>query len=52
MIKNAVYRGQETTLESHLDLCANYEAITDSSLDHLEAVNAWKEKRPPVFRGE
>lgn len=51
MIKNAIYRGQEMTLESHLELCADYEAITDSSEDHLEAVEAWLAKRPPVFRG-
>lgn len=51
MLKTAVYRGQEMALESHLELLADYEAITDSSDDHAEAVAAWQEKRQAVFRG-
>lgn len=52
MLKNAVYRGQEMTLQSHLELCADYEAITDSSEDHAEAVEAWQQKRQATFRGK
>ncbi|KDQ64332.1 hypothetical protein JAAARDRAFT_118746 [Jaapia argillacea MUCL 33604] len=50
--KQAISRAPELALESGLDFeRASYEPLL-KSLDRLEALEAFKEKRRPVFRGE
>ena len=34
-----------------MDTCMAYEALTNRSQDHLEAINAFSEKRKPKFTG-
>jgi enoyl-CoA hydratase/carnithine racemase len=52
-IKRLVYQGQRagSDLRTHLDAVSSLMAITGSSADHREALNAIQEKRPPVFKG-
>ena len=38
-------------LKDFLDLCAIYQGICRNTEDHLEAVNAFLEKRPGSYRG-
>ena len=38
-------------LPSLLELSASFQAIAHESKDHMEAVNAFLEKRKPVFKG-
>ncbi|KAI0089117.1 ClpP/crotonase-like domain-containing protein [Irpex rosettiformis] len=50
--KQAISRAPELALESGLDFeRASYETLLKSK-DRLEALEAFKEKRPPVFKGE
>ena len=42
---------QRTELRDYLDLCAILQGVCHNTDDHLEAVNAFLEKRPPNFRG-
>ncbi|KAI0700756.1 ClpP/crotonase-like domain-containing protein [Cytidiella melzeri] len=50
--KQAISRAPELALESGLDFeRASYETLLKST-DRLEALEAFKEKRPPVFKGE
>jgi len=44
-------RAQRMELHDFLDLCAVYQGICHNSEDHLEAVNAFLEKRPARFGG-
>ncbi|EGO02146.1 hypothetical protein SERLA73DRAFT_159181 [Serpula lacrymans var. lacrymans S7.3] len=50
--KQAISRASDLSLESGLDFeRASYEVLL-STKDRLEALEAFKEKRPPVFKGE
>ena len=49
--KKLLRDGQQNTLESHLDLCATYQGIAHHSDDHMEAINAFFEKRKGKFKG-
>ncbi|KAH7911567.1 ClpP/crotonase-like domain-containing protein [Hygrophoropsis aurantiaca] len=50
--KQAISRAADLSLESGLDFeRASYEVLLTSK-DRLEALEAFKEKRPPVFKGE
>ena len=51
LIKRSVQQAMDTDLVSHLDQASSHMAIVRSSADHLEAVAAFKEKRPPAFTG-
>jgi len=43
--------GVRTELSTLLDMSASMQAIAHQSEDHMEAVNAFLEKRKPVFKG-
>ncbi|KZT08240.1 ClpP/crotonase [Laetiporus sulphureus 93-53] len=50
--KQAISRAPELSLETGLDFeRASYEPLLKTS-DRMEALNAFREKRPPVFKGE
>jgi enoyl-CoA hydratase/carnithine racemase len=52
LTKRMMKLAQRTELPDFLDLCACFQAMAHHTSDHLEAVNAFLEKREPVFRGE
>jgi enoyl-CoA hydratase/carnithine racemase len=52
LTKRMMKLAQRTELPDFLDLCACYQSMAHHTADHLEAVNAFLEKRDPVFTGE
>ena len=52
MTKRLLREGQHTRLESLLEISAAYQAIAHKTADHVEAVNAFVEKRKPDFSGD
>ena len=50
-IKRAVRAGQNSDLSTSLDLGASNYGVLATGADHLEAVDAFLEKRPPKFKG-
>ncbi len=51
MTKHLVREGQQTPLETHLELCAGFMAITHRTEDHHEALDAYFTRRTPNFVG-
>lgn len=49
MTKRLLREGERSSLESLLELSAGYQAIAHKTTDHVEAVRAFIEKRPPNF---
>jgi len=49
--KTAINVGLKQLAHSMMDTCMAYEALTNRSQDHLEAINAFSEKRKPRFTG-
>jgi enoyl-CoA hydratase/carnithine racemase len=49
MTKRLLREGQQSSLESLLELSAGYQAIAHKTADHEEAVRAFMEKRKPNF---
>jgi enoyl-CoA hydratase len=49
--KISVNIGLKQLAHSIMDACISYEALSNVTQDHQEAVNAFREKRQPVFSG-
>ncbi|WP_124728115.1 enoyl-CoA hydratase-related protein [Staphylospora marina] len=51
LIKKAMYRGAEASLEEILEMEAEFQEQAGRTEDYLEGVRAFTEKRKPVYRG-
>lgn len=51
-VKEAIARGQDLTLDQGLRLEADLAIILMTTADRKEGIQSFKEKRPPVYRGE
>ena len=49
--KRLLRKAPDQDLDTHLKLCASYQALLHGTDDHIEAVTALLEKRPPDFSG-
>ncbi len=52
LTKRMMKLAQRSDLPDFLELCACFQAMAHHTADHLEAVAAFMEKRPGVYRGE
>jgi len=50
--KRLMKKAQRMQLNDFLEVCAAFQGISHNTQDHLEAVNAFVEKRPASFKGE
>lgn len=51
MAKRLIMNGRHSRLAEHLELAAGFQALAHSTDDQREAVAAFRDKRPPAFRG-
>jgi enoyl-CoA hydratase/carnithine racemase len=51
LAKRLLREGQQQRLADVLELSAAFQALAHETADHREAVDAFLQKRPPVFRG-
>ena len=51
LIKRTLTQGLETDLWTHMDQISSHMTVVRASDDHKEAVNAFREKRKPDFKG-
>ena len=51
MSKRLIYMGQYTTLPQLLEQSAAYQALCHHTEDHMEALDAFFQKRKPVYKG-
>ena len=51
MIKRAVYQSARTDLRTALDLISSHMAVVQSTEDSVEAMAAFRERRPGVYKG-
>lgn len=52
LAKRLMKAAQRMELPDFLDMCAIYQGVCHNTADHLEAVGAFLEKRPPSFTGK
>ncbi len=52
LAKRLLKLGQKMELPEFLDACAAFQAMAHGTEDHVEAINAFLEKRPPRFQGK
>ena len=52
LTKRLLREAQHSRMSDILELSAAYQAIVHETADNREAINAFVEKRPPVFTGE
>ena len=52
MTKRLMREGQHMRLESLLEMSAGFQSVAHKTPQHLEAVNAFVEKRPPSFSAD
>ena len=50
--KTSINIGLKQLAHSMMDTCMAYEALSNKTSDHLEAINAFKEKRKPVYKNK
>lgn len=50
-IKRLVYQGQGVDLRTHFDTVSSHMTVARSSADHVEAIDAYRNKREPRFEG-
>jgi len=51
LIKRLVYQNLTMDLRSSLDMVSSHMTLARLSEDHIEAISAWREKRPGNFKG-
>ncbi len=51
LTKRLLRESMHTRLDTLLEMSAAFQAMSHATADHQEAVNAFLEKRPPVFKG-
>ena len=51
-IKRLVYQGQNMDLRTHIDEVSSHMIVARTSQDHVEAIDAMREKREPKFTGK
>jgi enoyl-CoA hydratase/carnithine racemase len=51
MIKRAAYQSSHTDLRTALDLISSHMAVVQATEDSAEAMEAFRDRRPPLFRG-
>jgi 2-(1,2-epoxy-1,2-dihydrophenyl)acetyl-CoA isomerase len=49
--KMMLYRGLSLDYRSGIELAGAVQAVAHTTEDHAEAINAWRERRKPVFKG-
>lgn len=52
MTKQLLRQGMTTTFDNIMELSASMQALAHHSADHREALDAFFEKRPPIYKGE
>lgn len=52
MMKKSVYQGMSMDIRTHLEQTSSHMAVLFATEDHQEALNAFREKRQPVFKGK
>lgn len=52
LIRRTVYQSQNTDLKTALDLVASHMGVAMLTQDHLEALAAFREKRPGTYQGK
>ena len=52
VIKKLMYQSLQTDLRTSLEMTSSHMAVVQSTGDYREAINAYKEKRPPKYEGK
>ena len=52
MTKQLLRQGMTTSFDNIMELSASMQALAHHTKDHMEALDAFFEKRPAVYKGE